>query len=116
MRKFVLFTVVIFILALFVFQKSPIESQNAGGAITGKITYAGAPPKPALLSMAKDPNCLKINAGKKTFEDKLIVGASGELKNAFISIKSGLPKKTYPAPAQPITLNQKGCMYSPRVQ
>jgi hypothetical protein len=110
------FAFFLFLLTLAVSQVRPVTGQSAGGTILGKVLYAGTPPKPGLLSMAKDPNCLKINAGKKTFEDKLVVGAGGMVKNVFVHLKTGVPRKNYPAPAQQISLDQKGCMYMPRVQ
>lgn len=115
MPKRLLIAVLLILLSLF-FLKSPIQSQTSGATIMGRILYSGTPPHPGLVSMAKDPNCLKINAGKKTFEDKLIVGPGGVIKNAFVHLKTGVPKKNYPAPAQPIVLDQKGCMYAPRIQ
>src|SRR5215216_5904303 len=90
-------------LALVVFS-FPGSTQNSGGMIQGSILYTGVAPKAQLLSMAKDPNCLKINAGKKTFEDKLLVSPMGQVRNVFVHLKSGLSKKSFPVPAQPITL------------
>src|SRR5262249_43487124 len=35
---------------------------------------------------------------------------------AFVYLRRGAPKKDYPLPAKPATLDQKGCMFQPRVQ
>ena len=93
-----------------------LHGQNIGGTIQGKIQYSGPPVKTALISMAKDPNCLKINAGKKMFQESLVLNSNGTVKNVFVHIKSGLGKRNFPAPSQPVTLDQQGCVYSPRVQ
>ena len=113
-RKFLLTFVLFCVVCLAVSLR--LEGQRAGGTIQGKIQYAGAAPKGGLISMAKDPNCLKINAGKKVFQETLIVNPNNTIRNVFVHIKSGLPKKSYPAPAQAVTLEQKGCIYNPRVQ
>jgi plastocyanin len=92
-----------------------IEAQT-NGTIRGKIVYGGSAPRPPLISMAKDPNCLKINAGKKIFDDTFMTGPGNSVQNVFVHLKSGLAQKSYPPPSQPVVLDQKGCTYAPRVQ
>jgi hypothetical protein len=105
-------------LMLVIFTSFPfmVQSQTNGGTIRGKIVFGGGPARPPLISMAKDPNCLKINAGKKIFDDTLITAAGNTVQNVFIYIKSGLQRTSYPAPSQSLQLEQKGCIYLPRVQ
>src|SRR5215203_3743057 len=109
-------SLIFLVLSLTLLFHSTAHVQTSGGTIQGRILYSGEPPRPSLISMAKDPNCLKINAGKKTFEDSLVVSPSRQIKNAFIHLKAGLAKKSYPATTPPPSLDQKGCSYSPRVQ
>ena len=37
------------------------------------------------------------------------------MANVFVYIKSGLAQTAYPAPAEAVVIDQKGCNYSPRV-
>ena|ERR1051326_1389555 len=91
---------------------SPVEDANAA-TVTGKVTLDGAPPAAKALDMSATPFCAKAHPeGAKSEE---VVANAGALKNAFVYIKSGLPDKTWPAPSQPVLLDQKGCMYSPHV-
>jgi len=89
---------------------------QSGGTIRGKIVFAGTPARSNLISMAKDPNCLKINAGKKVFEEALKLGTSNIVQNVFVHLKTGVPNQRYSPPADALVLDQKGCLYSPRVQ
>ena len=40
---------------------------------------------------------------------------NGTLKNVFVYVQEGLEGKTFPTPAAPVTLDQKGCWYAPHV-
>lgn len=90
----------------------PVDTANAG-RISGKVLFAGAKPAPKTISMDATPQCAKMHSGPIYAED-VIVNANGTLKNAFVWIKDGLPKREYPAPAA-ARIDQKGCIYTPRV-
>jgi hypothetical protein len=82
------------------------------GDITGKVTLKGVP-KPE-VDIPLDANCGKLHpSGLKT--RLYVVGANGELADVFVYIKDGLSGKTFPAPAEPALLDQKGCEYVPYV-
>ena len=85
------------------------------GAITGKVTFAGTPPKPDMLRMNTDPACVKAS-GATSPSDAVLVGAGGAVQNAFVYLKDGVdPAYTFDVPAAPVVLDQKGCRYAPRV-
>jgi len=82
------------------------------GSIAGKVTLSGKAPAAAKISMDADPVCKSQHSGATTAET-VIADAKGNLKNVFVYVKEGAGK--YPAPATPVLLDQKGCMYSPHV-
>jgi hypothetical protein len=84
-----------------------------GGTITGKVTFAGAAPKPQAIQMGADPVCAK--QAKTTQSESLLVGAGNALQNVFVYVKDGLGDRTFPAPSSPVVLDQKMCRYSPHV-
>jgi hypothetical protein len=43
------------------------------------------------------------------------VNSNGTLSNVFVYIKSGLEDKTFEPPSTPMTIDQKGCWFHPRV-
>ena len=85
----------------------------AGGTITGTVKYEGKVPPMKALKMAADPICDGKHKDAPARSEWLIVGDSGELKNAFVWIKEGADN--YPAPEEHAVLDQNGCIYSPHV-
>jgi plastocyanin len=88
-------------------------SDADGATVAGKVTFMGTAPKPEPIRMSADPYCQKADPGLTT--DNEIVGAGGEVQNVFVYVKDGLGNRTYPAPADAVTLDQKGCHYAPHV-
>jgi len=86
-------------------------SQNSG-SIEGTIHFEGTPPKLAKLDMGADPFCAAAHTEPVLAEDGA-VNSNGTLPNAFVYIKD-VPG-TFPPPAQPVVLDQRGCIYEPHV-
>jgi len=89
-----------------------VDAANAG-TVTGKVTFAGTPPAPTPIKLSSDPYCQKANPGLATETE--VVAKDGAVENVFIYVKEGLGNQTFPAPAEPVTLDQKGCHYAPHV-
>ncbi len=91
-----------------------IGSHIASAAdITGTITFKGTPPAELPVpQVADDPNCKKMHAEAVTTHHYL-VGPKGEFANVVVSLV-GAPAKGAAASA-PITLDQKGCEYTPLI-
>jgi plastocyanin len=62
--------------------------------------------------MDSDPYCVK--AGQQVTRT-YVTGNGGTLQNVFVYVKDGLGSLQFPVPATPVVLDQKGCMYEPRV-
>ena len=45
----------------------------------------------------------------------MVVNPNGTLANVFVYIKRGLEAKTFEVPATPVTIDQRGCWFRPRV-
>jgi plastocyanin len=86
-----------------------------GGTVTGKVKFTGAKPAMAKIDMSDEAVCAKKYTTPPT-DESVIVGPTGGLANVFVYVKSGLPAgATYPAPTTPVTIDQRGCLYHPRV-
>ena len=83
------------------------------GTITGKVSFEGTAPEPKKIDMSQDANCAG-SAGDKNADDLLV--ADGKLANVFVYLKGGVTdKNSFPTPSDPVTLDQQGCRYHPRV-
>lgn len=80
------------------------------GTISGVVSFAGPQPKVPMLDMTQDPSCPSKPQPAEVFLLK-----DGKLANVFVYIKEGLPQGRFPAPSEPVVLDQKGCRYIPRM-
>ena len=100
------------------------DSGGSGGAaaaaaplgnssITGVISFAGGVPTNPAIDMTEEPDCAAKHSDGPT--DPIVVVTDGNLANVFIRIVGGLPDGPYPEPSEAATIDQDGCLYSPRV-
>ncbi len=87
----------------------PIDPATVA-SVSGKINLEGTPPKPARVKTASDPNCTAT-----VYSESYVTGPGGTLQNVFVYVKDGLGNRTFPVPATPVVLEQKGCTYIPHV-
>ena len=91
-------------------------SAFAASTITGTITFDGKPPVMKPLAMDADPACAKKHS-TPVLAEMLVLGSGNTMGNVLVYVSKGLPSgKTWPVPKNPVTLDQKGCMYMPHVQ
>jgi plastocyanin len=91
-----------------------IDAATAG-SIAGRVTFTGTPPAPDTLKMGVDRGCV-TDAGPNPQSDAILVAPDGAIRNVFVHIKDGLdPGYAFPVPAEAVVLDQRGCIYSPRV-
>ena len=83
------------------------------GNITGRVTFEGTPPANEPIPMAADPVCARENSSGATFDT--VVVDNGGLENVFVYVKDGLGDYYFDVPADAVTLDQKGCRYTPHV-
>lgn len=91
---------------------APAVSADAA-TLAGAVKFEGAAPKMPVIQMGADPYCQSQHTTPVT-DEEVVVGPAGELANVFVYIKNP-PAGNYPAPAAPLTLDQKGCRYYPHV-
>ena len=88
---------------------------GTGGTLVGHVTLTTAPPPNRTIPMGADLKCLEINAGKRVEQETVLRDADGGLRNVFVSVQGAFPQAP-PAPAEPVTIDQQGCVYKPRIQ
>jgi hypothetical protein len=93
-----------------------VKDSASAPALNGRVTLNRPAPKRRIINMSKDAQCVEMHKGESVLDEEVIVGAGRGLKNVFVYIRRGVPERNYTPPAEPAHLDQKGCMYYPRVQ
>lgn len=81
--------------------------------VTGTVTYTGKVPTLKPLAMNADPGCASKHKGPVANE-ALVLGPGNTMANVMVRVKSPV-QGNFPAPAQPVVIDQKGCQYIPHV-
>lgn len=91
-----------------------VDPKTAGG-VSGSVRYAGAKVNAVVIDMDQDPECVRLYQAGPRKEQTVVVNPDGTLGNVFIYLKSGLEGKSFESPKVPVTIDQKGCWFAPRV-
>lgn len=83
------------------------------GSVRGRVTLTGPPPENDALRMAADPMCKNANGGQRVLDEAVVVAPDGSIANVFVQIVGDFPNT--PVPANAVTVDQRGCVYRPRV-
>jgi plastocyanin len=86
-----------------------VTSAENKGSIKGTVIFEGEAPEREKLVRDTDPYCAKVD---KLAEDVIVT--KGKLKDVLVRVKNGSAGK-HAAPATPVAIDQKDCMYTPRV-
>jgi len=78
------------------------------GSVKGTVLFEGEPPTQPVLKRDSDPKCAKGRT------DEAVVVTKGKLRDVVVRIQNGTATKAAP-PAAPVVIDQKDCMYTPRV-
>jgi len=92
---------------------TPVD-QATVGELTGKVSFQGPKPKLPTIHMDQDPVWVQKHSAAVHVEDGQ-VNDNGTLPNAFVYVKDGADKYSFPAPTSSVSLDQDGCMYKPHV-
>ena len=87
---------------------------STAGTVSGTIRFIGKRAAPKMIDMSDDPACVAAHHGK-AYDESLMVGPNGSLANAFIYVKKGLEGKRFDVPQTPVTIEQSGCWFHPRI-
>jgi plastocyanin len=84
------------------------------GTLQGTIRFTGRKPPKKPVDMSNDPACVTAHHGRP-YDESLVVNPKGGLANVFIFVKTGLEGKKFATPTAPVTIDQNGCWFRPRV-
>jgi plastocyanin len=83
-------------------------ARSGMAVIEGEVQFSGAPPSPGKLHREADPYCARTQ-----ILDPTVMAANGKLANVWVHVVTGAPDAL--PPAAPVELDQRDCMYTPRV-
>jgi plastocyanin len=84
------------------------------GVLHGAVRFSGKKPPRKMIDMSNDPACVEAHKGKP-YDESVVVNPNGTLGNVFVYVKTGLEGRKFEIPAAPVTIDQKGCWFHPRV-
>jgi plastocyanin len=94
-------------------QQRTVEAQGTSGTIVGHVRLTGPAPPSPIIRMGGDPRCSAAAGGKRVTQDFVVRSADGGLANTFVNLQGSFPAT--PVPAEPVTLDQRGCIFVPRM-
>jgi len=95
-------------------EATAVVDPATAGSITGTVKLEGTPPEFRTIDMSAEAVCVQENP-KPIAPPVVILGEHGALANVVVYVKSGLGSYRYDTPKEPVVLDQKACMYLPRV-
>jgi plastocyanin len=94
---------------------TPIQIDPATvGTVSGEVRFDGLPPPPTVLQLAAWPECITQHGGPIGTGDALVHG-DGKVENVLVYVKEGLGGRVFTVPDTPVVIDQKGCVFVPRV-
>ena len=91
------------------------DNEKGTAVIKGKVTFEGTPPKPKPLAIAGDNHCVQKNTTPVADQGTIIYSKDGNtIPYVFVYVKNGVKGK-YTPPANPVVIDQSGCMYHPHI-
>jgi hypothetical protein len=91
----------------------PVDPSTAG-SISGSVKLEGAPPRMRTINMSAVPACARMHATPAALGDVLL-GDNGALQNVVVYLQGDFTPYSFPPDTAPVTIDQKGCIYVPRV-
>ena len=91
-----------------------LAAPAAAGNLTGKVMFTGVKPQPNKIDIDEDPECAALHK-TPVYDQSEIVNRNRTLANVFVYVKSGLEGKKFAPPNTPVTIDQRGCWFIPRV-
>jgi hypothetical protein len=94
---------------------APVDVKPTAGtaAIVGKVLYDGDPPKRKPIDFGPEKKCHEHHAAPPA-DDTLVVSPDRRIRWVLVRVAGRVPG-SYPPPAGPAVLDQKGCVFTPHV-
>lgn len=92
---------------------APAAPAIGAATVTGKVAFTGTAPAKEAIKMDADAFCKSAHS-EPVYTQEVVVNPNGTLEWVLVYVKQGV-NGSYPAPTQPVTLDQHGCQYRPHI-
>lgn len=92
---------------------APYDSSSASTRVSGTILFEGPRPEPAPVRMGGSLFCVRHGQGRTS--QRVSITEDNKLQNVIVYVRSGHEGRVYTVPSDPVILDQKDCVYVPRV-
>jgi plastocyanin len=91
---------------------TPLDPSTTG-TITGRVHVSGTKPPPRHEQVTSDSTCVAAHPDGLDVDD--VRGDDGMLADVFVYVARGLEDRVFAVPETPVVVDQRGCVFEPRV-
>jgi len=91
---------------------TPLD-ESTTGSVSGTVRFTGTVPPMQEITFGSFAECASVHDGPVFTNDALV--HDGAVENAIVYVKSGLGDRVFAVPDTPVEIDQRGCLYVPRV-
>jgi plastocyanin len=91
---------------------TPLDPATTG-TVSGRVFFDGEVPAPRPIAIASDPTCVAAHPAGLALSD--VREQDGQLADVFVYIAHGLEDRVFAVPDTPVVVDQRDCLYTPRV-
>lgn len=106
--------VALLVLAAWIAPHGASAQGSSTGTIAGRVRLADVASANPVIRMGADPRCSRATRGQRITQDVVLRSADGGLANAFVHLRGSFAAAPA-APAEPVTIDQRDCIFVPRV-
>jgi subtilisin family serine protease len=96
-------------------EAAPVVDKATAATITGRVVFSGTAPPMQPIDLSSEQVCQHRADSHPVYTENVVVNDNGTLRNVFVYVKEGLGDQSFPAPTEPVVLDQVGCQYIPHV-
>jgi len=93
-------------------EPTPLDLTTVG-TITGVVNFEGTAPAQTELQVGSSAECAALYDGPVLAGDVLV--ADGKVQNAIVYLSQGLGDRVFAVPETPVVIDQRDCLFVPRV-
>ncbi len=94
-------------------QPTPLDMSTVG-TISGVVRFEGTAPEQSIAQLSGWAECASQHPQGNPRSGDILV-SDGKVQNALVYIKDGLGNRVFAVSPEPISIDQKGCIFLPRV-